>query len=183
MTNLMKTPVLQLNASYEALRIITARRSLTLVTKGVAVVLVDTGKEIYPGIFLPSVIKLINYRHVPVRLQIVTRRNICLRDGNRCQYCGKHFVTGDLTLDHVIPRSQGGKNTWDNLVASCGPCNREKDNRTPQEASMPLLHRPLPANIHTPRFLLRSMGSEVEHWKKYLWHDNTGDTRYGTYVN
>jgi len=113
--SLMRRPVLQLNASYEALRIVPAMRALKLVTKGKATVELATNRLIYPGIHLPSVIRLLVYKHVPVRLQLTTRRNILMRDGYRCQYCGLKFHGSDLTLDHVIPRSQGGKNSWENL--------------------------------------------------------------------
>src|ERR1039458_2507358 len=115
--NLMRKPVLQLNASYEPLRIIAARRALTLITKGVAVVEVPTSTIVYPGIYLPSVIRLRTYRHVPIRMQVMSRKNILLRDGGRCMYCGQR--SDELTLDHVIPRSRGGQNTWENLVACC----------------------------------------------------------------
>ena len=95
--SLMRRPVLQLNASYEALRIIPAMRALKLVTKGKATVELATNKLIYPGIHLPSVIRLLVYKHVPVRLQLTTRRNILMRDGYRCQYCGLKFHGSDLT--------------------------------------------------------------------------------------
>ena len=137
--SLMRRPVLQLNASYEALRIIPAMRALKLVTTGKATVELATNKLIYPGIYLPSVIRLLVYRHVPVRLQVTTRRNILMRDAYRCQYCGLKFHGSELTLDHVIPRAQGGKNSWENLVACCRKDNHRKADRTPEEAGMPLL--------------------------------------------
>jgi hypothetical protein len=177
MANLMKRSVLQLNASFEPLRIISAKRALTLLTKGKAVVELPTSKMIYPGIYLPSVIRLRTYRHIPIRLQVVTRKNILLRDGNLCQYCGVKFPSNELTLDHIIPKSKGGGNSWHNLVACCSPCNRKKDDRTPQEANMPLLHRPLPASVHTGRHILRSTGLEVQEWSPYLYADSEGEKR------
>lgn len=183
MKSLMRTPTLLLNGCYTPLRIITARRALTLVCKGAAVVEVPTNTEVYLGIMLPSVVRLRSYKRIPVRMQVVTRRNIVLRDANRCQYCGKHFPTSELTLDHIIPKSRGGKASWDNLVSACSWCNRMKDNRTPEEAGMPLLHRPIPSSIHTPRHLLRTMAGEVEEWKRFIFHDNEGDRRYGAFVN
>jgi hypothetical protein len=176
--SLMRRPVLQLNASYEALRIIPAMRALKLVTKGKAMVELATNKLIYPGIYLPSVIRLLVYKHVPLRMQVTTRRNILVRDGYRCQYCGLRFHGGDLTLDHIIPRSQGGKNSWENLVACCRKDNHRKADRTPEEADMPLLRRPLPASVHTGRFILRSMGLEVNEWSRYLYADSNGDRRF-----
>jgi hypothetical protein len=153
-------------------------RALKLVTKGKAVVELATNKLIYPGIYLPSVIRLVVYKHVPLRMQVTTRRNILVRDGYRCQYCGEKFRGGDLTLDHVIPRSQGGKNSWENLVACCRKDNHRKADRTPEEAGMPLKRRPLPASVHTGRFILRSMGLAVNEWGRYLYADSDGDRRF-----
>ena len=176
--SLMRRPVLQLNASYEALRIIPAMRALKLVMKGKATVELATSKLIYPGIHLPSVIRLLVYKQVPVRLQLITRRNILTRDGYRCQYCGLKFHGSELTLDHVIPRAQDGRNSWENLVACCRKDNHRKADRTPEEADMPLLHRPFPASVHTGRFILRSMGLEVNEWVRYLYADSDGDRRF-----
>ena len=176
--SLMRKPTLMLNASYEPLRVVTARKALTLITKGVALVEVPTSTMVYPGIYLPSVIRLRTYRHVPIRLQVTSRRNIFMRDGERCMYCGERFRPQELTLDHVIPKSRGGKSDWGNLVACCARDNRRKGNMTPEEAGMHLIHRPLPQNIHTPRFLLRSIGMEIdEQWSKYLWADSEGEKR------
>ena len=176
--NVMRRPVLQLNASYEALRITSARRALSLVTKGKAVVELATNRMIYPGIYLPSVIRLLVYKHVPVRMQVTTRRNIFMRDSHRCQYCGQTFHSSELTLDHVIPRAQDGKSSWENLVTCCRKDNHRKANRTPEQAGMPLLHRPIPASVHTSRFILRSMGLQVEEWSRYLYADSEGDRRF-----
>jgi 5-methylcytosine-specific restriction endonuclease McrA len=128
--------------------------------------------------YVPSVIKLRVYRYLRIRIRLVSRRNILLRDGYRCQYCGDAFEARDLTLDHVIPRVQGGQRTWENLVAACAPCNRRKGGRTPWEAEMRLLHRPIPASVHTSRHVLRSAGMVVPGWQKYLFGDHDGDPRY-----
>jgi 5-methylcytosine-specific restriction endonuclease McrA len=176
--SLMRRPVLQLNASYEPLRIISAKKALTLITKGVALVELPTSRMVYPGIYLPSVIRLRTYRHVPIRMQVASRKNIYIRDGHKCMYCGHSFVSQDLTLDHVQPKSQGGKNEWSNLVAACGKCNHRKANRTPEEAGMYLIRRPLPANIHTPRFVLKALGKEVQEWGPYLYSNSEGDQRF-----
>ena len=177
---MIRHAVLQLNASYEPLRIVSAKKALTLVCKGVALVEVPTSIQVHPGIFLPSVIRLRTYRHVPIRLQVVSRRNIILRDGSRCQYCGQRFESCELTLDHIVPRSRGGRNSWDNLVAACKRDNHRKADRTPEEAGMVLLRRPLSQTIHTPRFLLRSLGAEVNEWGPYLYQDSEGDKRFVT---
>lgn len=178
MGNLMRKPVLVLNASFEAIRIVAARRALTLLTKGSALTEIPTETEIYPGIFLPSVIRLRTYKRIPIRMQMVTRKNLYVRDGYQCGYCGHKFHGDELTLDHIIPRSKGGGNSWENLISCCGPCNRKKADRTPNEAEMPLLRRPIPLTVHTSRHVLRALGSEVAAWSKFLYHDSTGDERF-----
>jgi len=175
--NLMRRPVLQLNSCLEPVRIIWARRALTLVTKGKAIVVVHTDREIYPGIFMPSVIRLLEYKYVPIRMQTLSRKNIFMRDSYKCMYCGHEFTGGGLELDHVLPKSRGGKNEWINLVSACRKCNSRKNDRTPEEAGMPLLRRPLPQTIHTPRFILKSLGAQEKSWDRYLWNDSKGEQK------
>jgi 5-methylcytosine-specific restriction endonuclease McrA len=178
---LIRKATLLINASYEPLRIISMKKALTLITKGVAVVEVSTDILVHSGlgIYAPSVIRLRNYRNVPHRMQQVSRKNIFVRDGYRCLYCGTKKKDGsELELEHVLPRSRGGRNTWDNLVSSCRDCNRNKGDRTPEEAGMKLIHRPLPASVFTARFLLKQLGSEIAEWDQFLFKDSKGDTRY-----
>lgn len=175
----LNKPVLQLNASYEPLRIVTARRAIELIVRGKAVGVDDVPViHIAKGLQVASAIRLRYYRRVPVRMQVVSRKNIMIRDGNRCQYCGRRFQSADLTLDHIWPRSKGGKGTWENLVACCRADNHRKGDRTLEEAGLTLLHRPLPQTIHTAKFILRTLGAEVNEWAKYLWTDSEGDKRY-----
>src|SRR5690242_16116123 len=129
--NRLQKPVLVLNASYEPINICAARRALVLVLKGVA-----SAEEVSPQVVhsarkivsLPSVIRLLEYRRIPHQTRALSRKNILLRDRNTCQYCGVLLSSGELTLDHVVPRSRGGSSTWENLVACCHPCNRRKGN-------------------------------------------------------
>ena len=90
----------------------------------------------------PRVIRLLGYDRMPKQTVKFNRRNIFARDHNQCQYCGKKFPTSELSLDHVVPRSQGGGNTWENIVCACVACNVRKGGRTPAQASMPLLAVP-----------------------------------------
>ena len=139
MRSAIHSPVLVLNASYEPLHVCAARRALTLIVKDAAHIQEHAGREVHAGIMFPTVIRLKAYRKVPHRAQVLTRRNILVRDGYQCQYCGSTFSAMELTLDHVIPRSRGGLSTWENLVACCSADNRRKADRTPEEAGMPLL--------------------------------------------
>jgi 5-methylcytosine-specific restriction endonuclease McrA len=90
----------------------------------------------------PRVIRLVGYDKVPRQTVKFNRRNLFARDGNQCQYCGKKFVASELSLDHVIPRSQGGQTTWDNIVCACVDCNVRKGGRTPRQANMGLIRKP-----------------------------------------
>ena len=125
---------------------------------------------------LPSVISLKEY--VPQnRRPAFTRFNVFLRDGFVCQYCGGRFPTQDLTFDHVIPRSRGGKTTWDNVVTACAGCNLKKGNRLPRQAGMHPLIRP-----HQPStFHLQENGRAFppnylhESWRDYLYWDTELD--------
>src|SRR5262252_11098270 len=125
----MQKPVLVLNASYEPINICAARRALVLVLKGVAAAEEESTHAIHSSrrsIRLPSVIRLLEYRRIPHQTRALSRKNILLRDRNTCQYCGDPLSAGELTLDHVVPRSRGGASTWENLVACCHNCNRKK---------------------------------------------------------
>lgn len=164
------SPVLVLNASYEPVSICAARRALTLLVKGAAFVEESHDRYVWRDMRLPSVIRLSRYRRVPKVRHDVTRRSIFARDQNTCQYCSTPLAPARLTLDHVIPRSRGGQDTWDNLVASCQPCNHRKANRTPEEAGMLLAARPLPVTVHTSRQIMRRMGAVNPVWQKYLFY-------------
>lgn len=90
---------------------------------------------------VPKVIRLLKYAKQNLKINL-TRKNIFLRDDNTCQYCSKQKKIQDLNIDHIIPRAQGGKNAWDNLVCSCIDCNSKKGSRTPKEAKMHLIRQP-----------------------------------------
>ena len=94
------------------------------------------------SIEVPRVIRLLCYDRVPQHVVKFNRRNIFLRDHNRCQYCRRRFSSAELSLDHVVPRSRGGRTTWDNIVSACLKCNVVKGGRTPREAGMELVTRP-----------------------------------------
>ena len=91
----------------------------------------------------PRVIILMRYEGYYKKQPKFNRINIFRRDGGHCQYCGKTFARQELTIDHVVPKSKGGTSTWENVVCSCGKCNRKKGGRTPEEARMKLLNKPV----------------------------------------
>lgn len=94
-----------------------------------------------------------------------SRRNVFLRDKHRCQYCYKQFSNKELNLDHVIPKSRGGKTTWENIVLSCIPCNQKKADRTPEEAKMNLLNRPKKPHWTALNTMNKAMPS---FWKNFV---------------
>ncbi len=169
----LHAPVLVLNASYEPINVCAARRAIVLVLKGVAMTEEENGHFLHAArlaIRVPSVIRLLEYRRIPHQSRALSRKNILLRDRNACQYCGEVLPSSELTLDHVVPRSRGGASTWENLVACCHPCNRQKGNQLPGEAGMMLLREPRTFNLHTSRHIMRLMGRSDDKWRKYLFY-------------
>ena len=167
---LLNRSVLCLNASYEAINIITAKRALSLILKGKAEVMERSDLFIRAGrakFHLPDVIKFREYRKVPRPTRSVSRKGILLRDCFTCQYCSKKFPAGSLTLDHVVPKVKGGQSTWTNLVSACFHCNQKKGARTPTEAGMIILQKPIQMSVHAKHRLLR--GNDNHSWDAYLF--------------
>src|ERR1700693_2976098 len=102
----------------------------------------DWVRTVSSEIQVPRVIRLLGYEKLPKQTVKFNRRNIFARDNNQCQYCGKRFPTSELSLDHVLPRSKGGTNTWENIVCACINCNVKKGGRTPKQAHMSLVRKP-----------------------------------------
>jgi 5-methylcytosine-specific restriction endonuclease McrA len=131
--------VLVLNASYEPINVCNVRRATVLVLKERAEIL-ERGEGALHSERLtferPCVIRLVRYVRVPrdVHRRKITRKAVLARDAWTCQYCGSR--KSGLTVDHVIPRSRGGKSVWENIVAACAACNRRKGNRLPREIQM-----------------------------------------------
>ena len=160
--------VLVLNASFEPLNVCSLRRAHVLVFKGKAEVLerlerpLRSASDTYPW---PHVIRLVSYVHVPRTAQRkISRRALFARDGWQCVYCGASGVR--LTLDHVVPRSRGGDSVWENVVASCAPCNLRKGNRLLDEASMVL--RKLPKPPAAALFIHLASPKVPSRWQPYL---------------
>ena len=170
--------VLLLNASYEALGIVNIPRAVRLVWKGSAqVVELDGDRVLRSQHFVfpsPSVIRLTEYIDVRGRQgRAATRRTrILIRDGYRCQYCGLKDTGFNLTIDHIIPRSRGGRTAPENLCAACVGCNQRKGNRTPEEARMPLLSNPSALTYGLERVALCCAANSRPEWRRYLFLDD-----------
>lgn len=161
--------VLVLNATFEPINVCTVRRAAVLVLKSKAEVLErgDTAlRSEHLRLERPVVIRLITYVRVPrnVHRRKITRRAVLARDSWTCQYCGTSKP--GLTVDHIVPRSRGGESVWENIVASCAPCNHRKGNQMPKEARMHPRAAPKPPgptvfiSLATPRM--------PPSWKPYL---------------
>lgn len=164
----MNSDVLVLNQDYQPLSICSVQRSVKLLFLEKAELLHDDPEKVIRTVndeySYPSVIRLRRYINLPYAKIVLSRRNIMKRDRHTCQYCG---TKSDLTLDHVLPRSRGGADSWENLVTACNQCNVKKGNRTPDEASMPLDIEPYrPVHI---TFFQNLLGGVQEHWKPYLY--------------
>ncbi len=184
----LDSSVLVLNRLYQPVNITTVRRAFTLLYQGTAKAIDrefqtfdfeswsalsaevhdrDVIQTVSNIIRIPRVIILQVYDRFP-RLHVrFSRQNIYLRDRLTCQYCARRFVRSDLNLDHVVPRSRGGRTTWDNVVCSCISCNLKKGNRMPSEAGMRLLKAPV-----RPRWSPFEKGTEgglaYEDWRPFL---------------
>src|SRR4051794_17458681 len=186
-SNMLDGHVLVLNRAFQAVQITSARRALTLLYKG-QVKAVDSQSPTYDfenwadipvqaeedhfvrtpsrNILIPHVVQLLVFDRLPRQEVKFSRGNIYLRDGNRCQYCGKKFSSSELSLDHVVPISRGGKSTWENVVCACLPCNVKKGNKLLTETGLQLKRQPVRPKWHP---LHRLQGRNFpDIWKNFL---------------
>ena len=166
----MNRAVLVLNQNYEPLNVCNVRRAIVLVFDGKAEVLethptsVRSVSRAFPS---PSVIRMIYLIHRPRPRVKLTRREVFIRDHYTCQYCGRQ--AGDLTIDHVVPRSKGGAHSWENLVSACKPCNHRKGGKSLGEARMTLRRQPAEPRAGTYYTIERRLDAAVvESWYKFL---------------
>jgi 5-methylcytosine-specific restriction endonuclease McrA len=173
MDSVLNQPVLVLNRLWQAVSVCSAKRALSLLYLGHAEVVNNSDggyatldfmewsdfsrhasdaecfHTINFKIRVPQIIVLILFDKMPRKEVKLTRNNIFERDGYTCQYCGKKFERKDLNIDHVIPRARGGRTTWENVVASCVPCNTRKSNHLAPEIGMQLLRKPKKPKLRT----------------------------------
>jgi 5-methylcytosine-specific restriction endonuclease McrA len=188
--------VLVLNKLYVAVRVISARRAFAMLCRNLAEVIhIDGGdyqnydfqswtelsiarrnfephkfdwvRTVRFDIAVPRVIRLFGYDRLPAQMVKLNRRNLFARDRNQCQYCGKHYSTSDLSIDHVLPRALGGDDSWENLVCACIKCNARKGGRTPEEAHMHLIRRPTRPR-RNPLIAVRLGQERYASWKAFL---------------
>ena len=193
----LEASVLVLNRHFMALQVVSCKRAFTLLCKEAAEVVHpedgqfttydfktwrevseyrsrhfsqaddDWIRTVSSVIQVPRVIRLIGFDRMPRQAIKFNRRNIFARDGNLCQYCGKRFPASELSLDHVLPRSQGGGSSWENIVCACVACNVRKGGRTPKQASMALIRRPEKPK-RSPMLNQKLTNSKYESWKTFL---------------
>jgi len=196
LTGFLDAPVLVLNRGYAATRVVPVRQAFVLLFRRVAeVISIVNGRweqfdlsswlevaelqRMYEQgdyewirtaskyVAVPRIIRVHCCNRSPDHHVPLNRRNLYARDGNKCQYCGTRFPTSELSIDHVLPQSRGGENSWRNLVCACVRCNARKGNRTPREAGMDLIrepHRPKTSPDRSVRLRRR----HYEAWKVFL---------------
>lgn len=194
MEAILGSDVLVLNRQYQAIHITTVRRAFVQLYEGVAKAVdreyrtfdfpswsaLSRGLAAHEEMIgtprmrlkVPRVVLLVDYALIPRTRVRFSRLNIYARDGNRCQYCLRRLPRSELNLDHVNPRSKGGASTWENVVCSCIPCNLRKGGRTPEEAGMRLLKKPVRPRW-SPAF--RAPAHFYEDWRPFL---SAADTAY-----
>jgi len=194
----LNSSVLVLNRQYMAIHVIGARRAFGLLLNQLAEVIhIEDGQyanydfeswriisemkaqykqphedwihSVNFEVCVPRILRLLYFDRIPKQRVRLNRRNIFARDASRCQYCGKRFATSELSLDHVVPTCRGGKTSWTNLVCACVKCNIRKGGRTPREAGMNLIRKPIRPK-RSPLLTVKLGNPKYASWKTFLDH-------------
>ncbi len=193
---MLSSAVLVLNRSYLPIHVTSLKRAFCMLYQGIAKAVDDQYQTfdfqnwselsvaehhesigiVDRVIRVPRVVLLSIYDRLPQRGVRFSRLNIMIRDHYPCQYCGRRPGKQELNLDHVIPRVHGGISSWDNVVTSCMPCNRDKGGRTPAQAGMQLLRKPIKPNV-APLVELSQRANYHDAWKPFF---NIVDFSYWT---
>jgi 5-methylcytosine-specific restriction endonuclease McrA len=164
---------LLLNSTYEPLKVIPWQRAVTLLWLGKVEVIRTYDRDVRSVTFklrMPAVVRLLRFIRRKRPQISFSRRNLFARDANRCQYCGVKQELSELTYDHVLPRSMGGKTDWANIVTCCIPCNRRKGGRTPEQAGMRLLRVPRrPERLPGVLTVTIGLSSAPDAWRDFLY--------------
>ena len=195
-TRVLSNSVLVLNRFYMAVHVVCVRRAFVLLYRAVAEVIhIEQGqyanfdfgawcemsqlrsddksaeqdwiRAVNFEIQVPRIIRLTAFDRVPLQSLRFNRRNLFARDGHRCQYCGKLPPASQLSLDHVVPRSRGGDTSWENVVCACVACNTRKGGRTPKEARMKLITKPIRPR-HNPQMAVKLGNPKYASWRTFL---------------
>jgi 5-methylcytosine-specific restriction endonuclease McrA len=179
-------PTLVLNKGWQPVRVTTAARGLIMLWNGTVKVVdpesyvqytwedwaqlrprdgQDFIQTVRHPVCIPEVVVLQNYDKIPIQVVTFSRRNLFRRDHFQCQYCGKKPKTSELTIDHVMPRSRGGKSTWDNCVLACIECNTRKGSKTPVEAHMKMAKKPVRPSWTK---LFAAPQQQIHSWSKFI---------------
>ena len=175
---MLQGQVLLLNGStWEPLGVINIPRAINLLLAGKAIVIEESGKfvrTVRDKYAVPSVIALKHYINVPRRQAPWSRKSVLVRDNYKCIYCGaepgdmlhgKLLTRSSMTVDHILPKSRGGKDTWTNTACACPRCNHRKGSKLPHEAGMKMLWE---ARRPRTSYLVLEFGTEIETWKRYI---------------
>jgi 5-methylcytosine-specific restriction endonuclease McrA len=188
MTDVLDMPVLVLNRYLQPVQVTTAKRAFVLLYGGAARALDEEGEaydfDLWRGLpvrgsddalpivsgalRVPRVVHLHRYDRTPRVSVRLTRRNLMFRDAHQCQYCGKRPPLRDLNIDHVLPRSRGGDDSWENLVTACRVCNLRKGWKTPEEANMRLARAPFRPKWSMTAQILLGAGWKFKEWEPFL---------------
>jgi 5-methylcytosine-specific restriction endonuclease McrA len=164
-------------STWEPLGVISVPRAINLVLAGKALVIEESGKfirTVRDSLAIPSVIVLKHYINVPRRQAPWSRKGVLMRDGYSCIYCGvrpgmilqgKILARASMTVDHILPKSRGGKDTWTNTACACPVCNHRKGDKLPHEAGMKMLWEPKRPRTN---YVVLEFGNENETWKRYI---------------
>jgi 5-methylcytosine-specific restriction endonuclease McrA len=195
-TPALSASVLLLNRQYVAIHVVDVRRAFGLLFRNLAEVihierdqwvnydfeswreiselqsdykdpLQDWIRSVTFEIQVPRVLRLLHYDRVPRQRVRLNRRNIFARDANHCQYCGKRFPTSELSLDHIVPTCRGGDTSWENLVCACVRCNVRKGGRTPHEAGLKLIRKPIRPKS-SPLLSVKLGNPKYASWKTFI---------------
>jgi 5-methylcytosine-specific restriction endonuclease McrA len=164
---------LLLNSTYEPLKVIPWQRAVTLLWLGKVEIVRSYERDVRSVTFkirMPAVVRLLRFVRRKQPQVSFSRKNLFARDQNSCQYCGKAHDLPDLTYDHVVPRSQGGRTEWTNIVTCCVDCNRRKGGRTPEQAGMRLKHTPKrPERLPGVVTITIGLKSAPDAWRDFLY--------------
>lgn len=183
----LDSPVLELNKSWQPIHVIDVRRAFSMMMAGLAKAVEPESYQLHAfetwadlraaegepcvrtvslSLRLPEVIVLNRYDRIPSRKVVFSRRNIYRRDGYTCQYCGTKPGSEELSIDHVLPKSKGGRSEWSNCVVACTPCNARKASRTARQAGLRLKRQPV-APVWKPSLAIGRFRIKAS-WEKFV---------------